>query len=73
MRYPYRKCACSLITINGLINHKVGICDFIAQEVRALVVVVVLAQSIVVLGDKFIFVCIILFDKIRSATVLPVN
>lgn len=55
-RQTYRKSPRSLIIVDGLVDCKVGIGDFVTQEIRAVVVVVVLAQDSVVFRDKFVFV-----------------
>lgn len=66
----YGKSPRPLIIVNGLVNCKVGIGDFVTQEIRAVVVVVVLAQDPVVLRDKFVFVRIVFLLQVGDPTKL---
>lgn len=66
----YGKSPRSLIIVNGLVNCKVGIGDFVTQEIRAVVVIVVLAQDPVVLRDKFVFVRIVFLLQVGDPTKL---
>lgn len=52
----YRKSPRPLIIVDGLVDRKVDIGDLVTQEIRPIVVVVVLAQDPVVLRGKFVFV-----------------
>lgn len=69
----YRKSSCSLIIIDSLIDRKIGIGDLVTQEIRAVMVVVVLAQNVIVFDDKIIFVSILLISQIGYPTRLQEN